>query len=100
MLDAAKVRLVDDPDLLVELKAALKELDALATERNVFAHVSFGVRFDDDLYARMKPNQPTQRETDADPVEVASKLAGDLRGCRGRLSEVMKRVRGSTSSGG
>ena len=53
-LDVAKLQLAERPALLAGLTAALRELEQLSSDRNIFAHVSFGVHFDRDWNPSIK----------------------------------------------
>lgn len=85
-LDVAKHRLSSMPDLLSELKVTLRELENLASERNVFAHVLFGIHFDKEWNARMKPKAaPKNWNGDKHPNKAAEQLGIELHACAKRL---------------
>lgn len=92
-IDTAKSVYSEDHDLYKRIKTTLRRIDDLAYRRNVFAHVSFGLHFDENYDATLIPNHKERWPSDEDAIEVATQLTTDLRdvkkSLRGLLDEML-----------
>ncbi len=97
-LDVAKIRLSKDIEILSALEEALKQLGELASERNMAAHVSFGMHFDENWNVKMKPLRSIRPwDEKANAEEQVENLAKKLNECGESLFNLLLKINAEAS---
>ncbi len=92
-LDIARIKLHGHPDLLSVLERLLKDLENLASKRNLIAHHSFALHADKDFNARMKPMSEYHPWSGKDDIDsVLESLIESLRRCDQALFDLSMKI--------